>query len=124
MQFISLNNFAALVGTSNATVQKWADNGIYPLRVENGVKGFYLEELDTRIKRVGLVVQKNPSTISSQPFLGLPYARQGTERGWLHAWHRGFWEGRTLGFQELCVTSTSFPSTSGMINFRNVKVGC
>ncbi|MDE6757443.1 MAG: DNA (cytosine-5-)-methyltransferase [Muribaculaceae bacterium] len=47
MQFISLNNFAALVGTSNATVQKWADNGIYPLRIENGMKGFYLEELES-----------------------------------------------------------------------------
>ena len=25
MHFISVNNLAALVGTSNATVQKWAD---------------------------------------------------------------------------------------------------
>ena len=30
MQFISENNFAALVGTSNATVRKWAENGVYP----------------------------------------------------------------------------------------------
>ena len=45
MQFISENNFAALVGTSNATVRKWAENGIYPSHSKNGIKGFYLEEL-------------------------------------------------------------------------------
>jgi len=47
MRFISENNFAALVGTSNATAQKWAENGVYPSHQVNGVKGFYLEELDT-----------------------------------------------------------------------------
>lgn len=47
MRFISENNFAALVGTSNATVQKWAENGVYPSHSEDGVKGFYLEELET-----------------------------------------------------------------------------
>ena len=47
MQFISENNFAALVGTSNATTRKWAVNGVYPSRSENGIKGFYLEELET-----------------------------------------------------------------------------
>ncbi len=47
MRFISENNFAALVGTSNATVQKWVENGVLPSRLENGVKGFYLEELIT-----------------------------------------------------------------------------
>jgi len=46
MQFISENNFAALVGTSNATAQKWAENGVYPSHSENGIKGFYLEELE------------------------------------------------------------------------------
>ncbi|RGX77390.1 DNA cytosine methyltransferase [Bacteroides stercorirosoris] len=46
MQFISENNFAALVGTSNATVQKWAENGVYPSHWENGIKGFYLEEIE------------------------------------------------------------------------------
>lgn len=46
MQFISENNFAALVGTSNATVQKWAENGVYPSHLENGIKGFYLEEIE------------------------------------------------------------------------------
>ena len=45
MQFISENNLAALVGTSNATVQKWVENGIYPSHTQNGIKGFYLEEL-------------------------------------------------------------------------------
>lgn len=45
MQFISENNFAALLGTSNATVRKWAENGIYPSCTENGIKGFYLEDL-------------------------------------------------------------------------------
>ena len=47
MQFISENNIAALIGTSNATVQKWAENGTYPSHTENGIKGFYLEELTT-----------------------------------------------------------------------------
>ncbi len=47
MQFISENNLAALIGTSNATVQKWAENGIYPSHVENGIKGFYMEEIQT-----------------------------------------------------------------------------
>lgn len=46
MRFISENNFAALVGTSNATVQKWSENGIYPSRLENGIRGFYLEEIE------------------------------------------------------------------------------
>lgn len=46
MRFISENNFAALVGTSNATAQKWAENGVYPSHSENGVKGFYFEELE------------------------------------------------------------------------------
>lgn len=47
MRFISENNFAALVGTSNATVQKWSENGVYPSRLENGIKGFYLEEIES-----------------------------------------------------------------------------
>lgn len=47
MQFISENNFAALVGTSNATVQKWAETAVYPSHVKDGERGFYLEELET-----------------------------------------------------------------------------
>ena len=47
MRFISENNFAALVGTSNATVQRWAENGVCPSHSEDGMKGFYLEELET-----------------------------------------------------------------------------
>ncbi len=46
MQFISENNLAALIGTSNATVQKWAENGVYASRIQNGIKGFYLEEIE------------------------------------------------------------------------------
>lgn len=45
MHFISENNLAALAGTSNATVQKWATNGTYPIHYENGIRGFYLEEI-------------------------------------------------------------------------------
>ncbi len=45
MQFISEKNFAALIGTSNATVQSWREKGIYPSHIEGGIKGFYLEEL-------------------------------------------------------------------------------
>ncbi len=47
MHFISENNFAALVGTSNATAKKWADDNVFPSHVEDGVRGFYLEELQT-----------------------------------------------------------------------------
>ena len=43
MQFISEKNFAALIGTSNATVQSWREKGIYPSHIEGGIKGFYLE---------------------------------------------------------------------------------
>lgn len=46
MQFISENNFAALMGISNATAQKWAENGVFPSHSENGIKGFYLEDLE------------------------------------------------------------------------------
>lgn len=45
MHFISENNLAALLGTSNATVQRWGDNKMYPLHSKDGVRGFYLEEL-------------------------------------------------------------------------------
>lgn len=45
MHFISENNFAALIGTSNSTVQKWSENGTYPSHSENGVKGFFMEDL-------------------------------------------------------------------------------
>ena len=47
MHFISENNFAALTGTSNATVRKWAAKGIFPSHIEKGLKGFYMEELKT-----------------------------------------------------------------------------
>ncbi len=46
MRFISENNLAALVGTSNATVRRWAENGVYPSYSENGIRGFDLEELE------------------------------------------------------------------------------
>ncbi len=46
MRFISENNFAALVGTSNATAQRWAENGVYPSHSRNGIRGFNLEELE------------------------------------------------------------------------------
>lgn len=52
MRFISENNLAALIGTSNATVQKWAQNGVYSSHYENGVRGFYLEEIQ-EIPEVG-----------------------------------------------------------------------
>lgn len=45
MRFISGNNLAALTGTSNFTVQRWAENGIYHFIVQNGIKGFNMEEL-------------------------------------------------------------------------------
>lgn len=45
MTFISENNLAALIGTSNRTVQTWGRNGLYPLRVQNGISGFEMEDL-------------------------------------------------------------------------------
>lgn len=45
MTFISENNLAALIGTSNRTVQTWGRNGLYPLRVQNGISGFDMEDL-------------------------------------------------------------------------------
>lgn len=45
MRFVSENNFAALMGTSNSTAQKWADSGVYPSHIVNGVRGFDMEEL-------------------------------------------------------------------------------
>ncbi|MCQ2297109.1 MAG: DNA (cytosine-5-)-methyltransferase [Bacteroidales bacterium] len=45
MRFISENNFAALMGTSNSTAQKWAESGVYPSHVVNGIRGFDMEEL-------------------------------------------------------------------------------
>ena len=54
MHFISENNLAALIGTSNATVQRWGESGIYPSHQENGLKGFFLEELENipEVKRM------------------------------------------------------------------------
>ena len=43
MTFISENNLAALMGTSNRTVQTWGKNGLYPLHTLNGTNGFYME---------------------------------------------------------------------------------
>lgn len=45
MRFISVNNLAALTGTSNHTVQKWLDNKVYPSVVVNGTPGFDMEQL-------------------------------------------------------------------------------
>lgn len=45
MRFISENNLAALLGTSNATVRRWGDDGVYPLQKNNGRTGFYMENL-------------------------------------------------------------------------------
>lgn len=45
MKFISENNLAALIGASNRTVQTWGKKNIYPLREENGKRGFYMEEI-------------------------------------------------------------------------------
>lgn len=46
MRFISENNLAALTGTSNATVQRWAENKVYPSFTENGIRGFDLRDLE------------------------------------------------------------------------------
>ena len=35
MAFISENNLAALIGTSNRTVQTWGKNGLYPLHQQS-----------------------------------------------------------------------------------------
>lgn len=45
MEFISENNLAALIGTSNITVQKWAEKGLYPSHTHNGLRGFDMNDL-------------------------------------------------------------------------------
>lgn len=48
--FISINNVADILGASFASISKWAENGTYPMHVnENGKKGFYMEELSSVI---------------------------------------------------------------------------
>lgn len=58
MAFISENNLAALIGTSNRTVQTWGKNGLYPLHQQNGVSGFDMEELKS-IPEVEAMLQSN-----------------------------------------------------------------
>lgn len=58
MAFISENNLAALIGTSNRTVQTWGKNGLYPLRQQNGAWGFDMEELKS-IPEVEAMLQSN-----------------------------------------------------------------
>ncbi|MDY4557349.1 MAG: DNA (cytosine-5-)-methyltransferase [Alloprevotella sp.] len=45
MTFISENNLAALMGTSNHTVQTWGHRGLYPRKVQHGINGFDMEDL-------------------------------------------------------------------------------
>lgn len=46
--FISINNVADILGASFASISKWAENGTYPLHVnDKGKKGFYMEELSS-----------------------------------------------------------------------------
>lgn len=58
MAFISENNLAALIGTSNRTVQTWGKNGHYPLHQQNGAWGFDMEELKS-IPEVKAMLQSN-----------------------------------------------------------------
>lgn len=43
--FLSENNLAALLGTSNHTVRLWAEKRTYPTCEENGQRGFRMEDL-------------------------------------------------------------------------------
>lgn len=67
MQFISENNLAALLGTSNATVHKWAEKGVYPTHIENGIRGFYLEELKSCPEAQELLNSHWDEELLSQP---------------------------------------------------------
>ena len=58
MAFISENNLAALIGTSNRTVQTWGKNGLYPLHRQNGAWGFDMVELKS-IPEVEAMLQSN-----------------------------------------------------------------
>ena len=58
MKFISENNLAALIGTSNRTVQTWGKNGLYPRLQQNGACGFDMEELKS-IPEVKAMLQSN-----------------------------------------------------------------
>ena len=44
--FISINNLADILGSSVATVKKWGESGLYPIRInEEGKEGFFMEDL-------------------------------------------------------------------------------
>lgn len=58
MTFISENNLAALIGTSNRTVQTWGTQGRYPYHVQNGIRGFYMEDLST-IPEIKSMIESN-----------------------------------------------------------------
>lgn len=58
MTFISENNLAALTGTSNHTVQRWAENGTYQSITQNGVRGFDMESL-TDIPEIQAMLDSN-----------------------------------------------------------------
>lgn len=47
MTFISINNLAALVGTSNSVVQKWANNKKFPMIIDHGISGFDMSDLSS-----------------------------------------------------------------------------
>ncbi|MDO4160422.1 MAG: DNA (cytosine-5-)-methyltransferase [Prevotellaceae bacterium] len=57
--FLSTNNLADITGTSLATVQKWAKNGVYPYhKSDRGNDGFFMEEL-TDIAPVKQMLETN-----------------------------------------------------------------
>lgn len=58
MKFISINNLAALTGTSNYTVQRWAANGIFPSAEIDGTRGFDMEQL-SGIPEVKAMIENN-----------------------------------------------------------------
>jgi len=47
MKFISENNLASIMGTSNATTKHWSISGIYPSHIVGGKRGFYMEDLSS-----------------------------------------------------------------------------
>ena len=61
--FISINNLAALTGTSAAVTASWSRRGVYPSCVDsNGVRGFEMHDL-LDIPEAKAMVEGAPATI-------------------------------------------------------------
>ncbi len=50
------------ISENNRTVQTWGKNGLFPLHRQNGISGFYMEEL-AEIPEVKSMLESKPSPV-------------------------------------------------------------